>query len=56
MEFIDQTSIKIQTPNVKKPFHFSFDRIFDMNSRQEEVFDVAAKPIINSIYLTKQTH
>jgi len=26
-----------------------FDRVFDMNSNQKEVYDVAAKPIIDSV-------
>ena len=27
---------------------FTFDRIFDLNSTQKEVYDIAAKPIIDS--------
>ena len=34
---------------------FQFDRIFDIPTTQKEVYDVAAKPIIDSIlaFLTK---
>lgn len=28
---------------------FSFDRVFDMNSNQKEVYDCAARPIIDSV-------
>ena len=28
---------------------FTFDRVFDMDSNQKEVYDIAAKPIIDSI-------
>ena len=26
-----------------------FDSVFDMNSRQKEVYDIAARPIIDSV-------
>ena len=29
---------------------FTFDRVFDMKSRQEDVYDFAAKPVVESIF------
>lgn len=33
----------------KQDTNFTFDRVFDMESTQKEVYDVAAKPIIDSV-------
>ncbi len=33
----------------KQDTNFTFDRVFDMNSNQKEVYDAAAKPIIDSV-------
>jgi kinesin family protein 6/9 len=32
--------------NQKQVYEFQFDRIFDTDTKQEEVFDVVAKPVI----------
>jgi len=40
--------MRITSKNEKLPYEFSFDRVFDENSTQQEVFEVTAKPIINS--------
>lgn len=32
--------------NQRENFDFKFDKVFDMDARQEEVFDVVAKPVI----------
>lgn len=32
--------------NQKESFEFKFDQLFDMDTKQEEVFDVVAKPVI----------
>ncbi|KAH6594578.1 hypothetical protein BASA50_006528 [Batrachochytrium salamandrivorans] len=34
--------------NQKESFEFKFDRLFDVDVKQEEVFDVVAKPVIES--------
>jgi kinesin family member 5 len=40
-------------PSPEIPFgtncNFNFDRVFDMSSTQKQVYDVAAKPIIDSV-------
>ena len=33
----------------KQDTNFTFDRCFDMHSNQKEVYDIAAKPIIDSV-------
>ncbi|KAJ3149071.1 Kinesin- protein 6 [Geranomyces variabilis] len=35
--------------NQREAYDFRFDRIFDMDSGQEEVFDVVAKPVVLSV-------
>ncbi|KAJ3176997.1 Kinesin- protein 6 [Geranomyces variabilis] len=35
--------------NQREAYDFRFDRIFDMDSGQEEVFDVVAKPVVSSV-------
>lgn len=48
VEFLDEKTLKITSKNEKMPYEFAFDRVFDDNSTQVEVFEMAAKPIINS--------
>ena len=48
VEFLNEKAFKISSKNEKLPYEFSFDRVFDMSSTQHEVFELAAKPIINS--------
>ena len=48
MEFLNETSIKLTSESEKNTYNFSFDRVFDYNSTQEEVFNYSAKPIIDS--------
>ena len=38
-----------QASSSAQPHKFNFDHIFDMNSTQKEVYDSAAKPIIDSV-------
>ena len=33
----------------KQDTNFKFDRVFDMESTQKQVYDLAAKPIIDSV-------
>ena len=35
--------------NQKEDFEFKFDKVFDVNTQQEEVFDSVAKPVVNSV-------
>jgi kinesin family protein 6/9 len=35
--------------NSRENFEFKFNRVFDMDARQEEVFDVVAKPVVTSV-------
>eukprot|EP00842_Homolaphlyctis_polyrhiza_P004252 jgi/Hompol1/4828/HPOL_003988-RA len=35
--------------NQKESYEFKFDRLFDVDASQEEVFDVVAKPVIQSL-------
>ncbi len=51
----DATSIGFQIPreiqhinNQKEEYEFKFSRLFDTKTEQEEVFDVVAKPVIDS--------
>ena len=37
--------------NQKETFDFQFDRLFDMDTKQEEVFDHVAKPVIQRFVL-----
>ena len=34
--------------NQRETFEFKFDRVFDQQTQQEEVFDVVAKPVVQS--------
>jgi len=48
----DSQKCKILLPQEqmsKQDTNFTFDRVFDMNSNQKEVYDAAAKPIIDSV-------
>lgn len=45
-------TIKLKTVNDNSSagvYDFTFDRCFDMKSTQKELYDVAAKPIIDSV-------
>lgn len=33
----------------KQDTNFTFDRVFNLESTQKEVYDIAAKPIIDSV-------
>lgn len=33
--------------NSRENYDFRFDRVFDTDTKQEEVFDVIAKPVVN---------
>lgn len=48
-EFMDNTQVSIRTTNDLNTYRFSFDRIFNPKSSQQEVFNLAAKPIIDSV-------
>jgi len=52
VDFIDDKTLKITSKSEKFPYEFSFDKVFDMESKQQDVFDFAAKPIINSKIIT----
>ena len=43
------TLIAVQDQSSAIQNNFNFDRVFDMQSTQKEVYDVAAKPIIDSV-------
>jgi len=47
-EFTDKTEVKVKG-NEGKQYKFSFDHILDMNTRQIEVFNTSAKPILESV-------
>lgn len=48
-EFIDNYQVAIKTTHDLNTYRFSFDRIFSPKASQEEVFDLAARPIIDSV-------
>jgi len=48
-DYIDNSQVSIRTTNDLNTYRFSFDRIFSPDSAQEEVFEIAAKPIIESV-------
>jgi len=53
VDFVDQRTIGIKNPNnpeLGPGMHkFTFDRVFDMKSKQEDVYDFAAKPVVESV-------
>jgi kinesin family protein 5 len=49
VEFLDQQQISIKSAAENNIYKFSFDKIFDMSCAQQEVYDTAAKPIIDSV-------
>lgn len=48
-EFIDDCQVAIKTSHDLNTYRFSFDRILSPKSSQQEVFEIAAKPIIDSV-------
>ena len=48
VDFADKKTISIKTSQDFGPNKFTFDRVFDMRSTQEEVYDFAAKPVVES--------
>ena len=48
----NQRDISLDTSNEKagqvSTQNFTFDRVFNVNSTQKEVYDISARPIINS--------
>ncbi len=49
-EYIDSYQVSIKSSHdFNSTYRFSFDRIFGPNSSQKEVFDISAKPIIDSV-------
>lgn len=49
IESMDNHQVTVKNSNDLNIFRFSFDRIFNPKANQEEVFQVAAKPIIDSV-------
>lgn len=49
IESMDNHQVTVKNSNDLNVFRFSFDRIFNPKANQEEVFQVAAKPIIDSV-------
>jgi len=54
--FIDERTVEIPGDKSKPeagrvgPLKFNFDRVFDMSTMQEEIYNVAALPIIESVF------
>lgn len=48
VDFPDKKTIAIKTAQDFGPHKFTFDRVFDMRSTQEEVYDISAKPVVES--------
>ena len=42
---------RFMTTNARSVFDFSFDGIFDMDAKQEDVFDTIARPVIDAYEL-----
>ena len=49
LNFTSETSLKINSLSEKKAYDFNFDRIFQSNTTQSEMFETAAKDIIDSV-------
>jgi kinesin family protein 5 len=47
-EFLDEKSVMIKTTDTGN-YKFNFDRIFDTNTTQQEIYESAAQPIIESV-------
>lgn len=48
-DFIDYCQVAIKTTHDLNTYRFSFDRIFAPTANQQDVFDLAARPIIDSV-------
>lgn len=42
-------TVKLKDPKVPEPLVITLDRIFDMNSTQENVYEASARPVVNSV-------
>ncbi len=49
VEFIDDSNIVLRGSDQQSQHMFSFDKIFDTTSLQQEVYEYAAKPIVESV-------
>jgi kinesin family protein 5 len=49
VDFVDKQQVVINSNGEHNHYRFQLDRIFDTNSNQQEVYDHAAKPIIESV-------
>jgi kinesin family protein 5 len=49
VEFLDSQQLNLRSTAENNSYKFAFDRIFDMNSAQQSVYDAAARPIIDSV-------
>lgn len=45
----NSTTVRIRDPKVPEPLAISLDRIFDMDTTQESIYEVSAKPVVNSV-------
>lgn len=48
IDFLDQLTVNIKSTAENNNYKFSFDRSFDSNSTQSDIYEFAARPLIDS--------
>lgn len=48
-EFLDYSQVMVRSTSENNTYKFNFDRVFDPKSNQQEVYDFAAKHIVESV-------
>lgn len=49
-KILQNSQIKVRGGTGEEPANFNFDYAFDMDSKQEQVYDVIAKPVMSNIF------
>lgn len=48
-QICSEGTVKVKDPKVPEPLVVSLDRIFDMGSTQESIYEISARPVVNSV-------